>query len=76
MTYELTQVFGWIFFLMCSLLGLLGIVDIVIRHGFVPVCKSIWRNILRAANAKPKSKRAARRVESKAMPSLDAVSEP
>jgi hypothetical protein len=74
-TYELTQIFGWVFFLLCSTLGFLGIVDIVIRHGFIPVCKSIWRNILRAVNDKPKSKRAARQAERKAMPSLDAVSE-
>jgi hypothetical protein len=74
-TYELTQVFGWVFFLLCSLLGFLGIVDMVIRHGFVPVCKSIWRNVLRAIDAKPKSKRAARRAERKAMSALGAVSE-
>lgn len=66
--YEIGLIFGWIFFLLCSTLGFLGIVDIVIRHGFVPVCKSIWRNVLRAANGDTKAKRVRRRE-------LDTVSE-
>jgi len=44
-SYEVANLFGALFFLFCSTIGLLVIIDTMLKRTFLPVCKSIARSV-------------------------------
>jgi hypothetical protein len=44
-SYEVANLFGQLFFLFCAIIGLLVIVDTMLKRAFIPTCKSIGKSL-------------------------------